>query len=109
MEVELNFRIITKNHAADSKIGSPYKFDFRADGTHKSHPIAWELTPCLLNGQDYKITFQLEELERFAKDFKQKRIKLGFTQGDVGIAMGRLYGSDFSQTTISRFEALNLR
>jgi len=48
-------------------------------------------------------------LERFAKDFKQKRIKLGFTQGDVGIAMGRLYGSDFSQTTISRFEALNLR
>ncbi|CBY31415.1 unnamed protein product [Oikopleura dioica] len=51
---------------------------------------------------------QLEELDRFAKEFKQKRIKLGFTQGDVGVAMGRLYGSDFSQTTISRFEALNL-
>lgn len=33
---------------------------------------------------------------------------LGFTQGDVGIAMGKLYGNDFSQTTISRFEALNL-
>ncbi|XP_032821336.2 POU domain, class 2, transcription factor 2 isoform X2 [Petromyzon marinus] len=50
----------------------------------------------------------LEELEVFAKMFKQRRIKLGFTQGDVGLAMGKLYGNDFSQTTISRFEALNL-
>ncbi|XP_006815722.2 POU domain, class 2, transcription factor 1 [Saccoglossus kowalevskii] len=50
----------------------------------------------------------LEELEQFAKMFKQRRIKLGFTQGDVGLAMGKLYGNDFSQTTISRFEALNL-
>ena len=50
----------------------------------------------------------LEELEQFAKTFKQRRIKLGYTQGDVGLAMGKLYGNDFSQTTISRFEALNL-
>ena len=53
-------------------------------------------------------TTDLEELEQFAKMFKQKRIKLGYTQGDVGLAMGKLYGNDFSQTTISRFEALNL-
>merc|ERR1711902_115494 len=46
--------------------------------------------------------------ERFSKLFKQKRIKLGYTQGDVGLAMGKMYGNDFSQTTISRFEALNL-
>uniref|UniRef100_A0A3P8Z9L4 POU domain protein n=1 Tax=Esox lucius TaxID=8010 RepID=A0A3P8Z9L4_ESOLU len=51
---------------------------------------------------------ELEELEVFAKAFKQRRIRLGFTQGDVGLAMGKLYGNDFSQTTISRFEALNL-
>ena len=50
----------------------------------------------------------LEELENFAREFKQQRIKLGYTQGDVGLAMGRMYGNDFSQTTISRFEALNL-
>ena len=50
----------------------------------------------------------LEELEKFSKMFKQKRIKLGYTQGDVGLALGKLYGNDFSQTTISRFEALNL-
>lgn len=33
---------------------------------------------------------------------------LSLHQGDVGLAMGKLYGNDFSQTTISRFEALNL-
>ena len=36
-------RIITKNHAADSKIGSPLKIDFRADWTHVSIPTGWEL------------------------------------------------------------------
>ncbi|NXL22941.1 PO3F2 factor, partial [Setophaga kirtlandii] len=39
---------------------------------------------------------------------KQRRIKLGFTQADVGLALGTLYGNVFSQTTICRFEALQL-
>ena len=39
----MNFRIKKKNHASDSKIGSLHKIDFRADGTHESHPTAWEL------------------------------------------------------------------
>ena len=43
MDVKINFRIITKNHAADSKIGSPLKINFRADGTHESIPAVWEL------------------------------------------------------------------
>ena len=47
-------------------------------------------------------TPDLEELEDFAKKFKQKRIKLGFTQGDVGAALGQVHGNDFSQTTVSR-------
>ena len=62
--------------------------------------------PCTEITADENIT--LEELENFAREFKQQRIKLGYTQGDVGLAMGRIYGNDFSQTTISRFEALNL-
>ena len=33
-----------------------------------------------------------EELEQFAKDLKHKRIMLGFTQADVGLALGTLYG-----------------
>ena len=49
-----------------------------------------------------------DDLELFAKQFKQRRIKLGFTQADVGLALGTLYGNVFSQTTICRFEALQL-
>lgn len=43
-----------------------------------------------------------DDLEQFAKQFKQRRIKLGFTQADVGLALGTLYGNVFSQTTICR-------
>ncbi|XP_076371656.1 POU domain, class 3, transcription factor 4-like [Tachypleus tridentatus] len=49
-----------------------------------------------------------DDLEKFAKQFKQRRIKLGFTQADVGLALGTLYGNVFSQTTVCRFEALQL-
>ncbi|XP_044837355.1 POU domain, class 3, transcription factor 3-like [Mauremys mutica] len=47
-------------------------------------------------------------MEQFAKELKHKRITLGFTQADVGLALGVLYGKMFSQTTICRFEALQL-
>ena len=43
MDVKMNLRIITKNHADDSKIGSPLKIDFKAEWTHESMPTAWEL------------------------------------------------------------------
>uniref|UniRef100_A0A8C8S334 POU-specific domain-containing protein n=1 Tax=Pelusios castaneus TaxID=367368 RepID=A0A8C8S334_9SAUR len=32
------------------------------------------------------------EMEQFAKELKHKRITLGFTQADVGLALGVLYG-----------------
>ena len=51
------------------------------------------------------------ELEAFAERFKQRRIKLGVTQADVGQALGKLkipgVGS-LSQSTICRFESLTL-
>uniref|UniRef100_A0A8C4WZ54 POU domain protein n=1 Tax=Eptatretus burgeri TaxID=7764 RepID=A0A8C4WZ54_EPTBU len=51
------------------------------------------------------------ELEAFAERFKQRRIKLGVTQADVGAALGNLkipgVGS-LSQSTICRFESLTL-
>ncbi|VDN54820.1 unnamed protein product [Dracunculus medinensis] len=51
------------------------------------------------------------ELERFAEHFKQRRIKLGVTQADVGKALAHLkmpgVGS-LSQSTICRFESLTL-
>ncbi|XP_064413164.1 POU domain, class 2, transcription factor 1b isoform X1 [Latimeria chalumnae] len=71
------------------------------------HPQS-QSTPKRMETPSLEEPSDLEELEQFAKTFKQRRIKLGFTQGDVGLAMGKLYGNDFSQTTISRFEALNL-
>uniref|UniRef100_A0A8C9VII9 POU domain protein n=1 Tax=Scleropages formosus TaxID=113540 RepID=A0A8C9VII9_SCLFO len=48
------------------------------------------------------------DLEAFAKLLKQKRVALGFTQADLGISLGKLCGRVFSQTTICRFEALQL-
>ena len=51
------------------------------------------------------------ELEAFSEHFKQRRIKLGVTQCDVGSALGKLkipgVGS-LSQSTICRFESLTL-
>ena len=44
MGVKMNFRIITKNHEDDSKIGFSPKIDFRADGSQESHPTTWVLT-----------------------------------------------------------------
>ncbi|XP_062818743.1 POU domain, class 2, transcription factor 2 isoform X4 [Anolis carolinensis] len=76
--------------------------------SHLSHSQPPPPPKCLEPPSHPEEPSDLEELEQFARTFKQRRIKLGFTQGDVGLAMGKLYGNDFSQTTISRFEALNL-
>lgn len=62
--------------------------------------------PCSRPGDQTNQTTPAE-LEQFARMFKQKRIKLGFTQADVGQELTN-YGNPFSQTTICRFEALQL-
>ncbi|XP_075859640.1 POU domain, class 5, transcription factor 1 isoform X1 [Microcebus murinus] len=64
-----------------------------------------ELTP-VFESPDVKAL--QKELEQFAKVLKQKRITLGYTQADVGLTLGVLFGKVFSQTTICRFEALQL-
>ncbi|ODM90429.1 POU domain, class 2, transcription factor 3, partial [Orchesella cincta] len=53
-------------------------------------------------------TTELEELEEFVINFRMRRLKLGFSQTDVGSVVGKLYGKALSQPTISRFEVLNL-
>ncbi|XP_077148522.1 POU domain, class 5, transcription factor 1.2-like [Ranitomeya variabilis] len=47
-------------------------------------------------------------MEAFTKTLKSKRVSLGYTQADLGYALGVLYGKSFSQTTICRFESLQL-
>ncbi|XP_075690236.1 POU domain, class 5, transcription factor 1.1-like [Rhinoderma darwinii] len=60
------------------------------------------------NGEDVLDLPSEIEMEQFARDMKQKRVSMGFTQADVGYALGVLYGKMFSQTTICRFESLQL-
>ncbi|KAL5270800.1 hypothetical protein ACHWQZ_G001467 [Mnemiopsis leidyi] len=48
------------------------------------------------------------EVEGFVNEFKTKRVKLGYTQAHVGAALALVHGPEFSQTTISRFEGLQL-
>lgn len=51
---------------------------------------------------------EVKGLEEFAAAFKMRRIKLGYTQTNVGQALAEVHGTDFSQTTICRFENLQL-
>ena len=55
IDVRMKFRIITKNHATDSKVGFPLKIDFRAVETHEYHPTAWELNWNINHGCNFRI------------------------------------------------------
>lgn len=49
-----------------------------------------------------------KEVEQLAKELRQRRMSLGYSQADVGFAVGALFGKVLSQTTICRFEAQQL-
>lgn len=55
-----------------------------------------------------ELTSDQIELKGFAEDFKTRRIKLGFTQGSVGQSLAEKGYSNFAQSTISRFEQMQL-
>ena len=55
-----------------------------------------------------EMTPQYLELKAFAEKFKTKRIQLGFTQGAVGQSLAEKGYSNFAQSTISRFEQMQL-
>ncbi|KAE9553360.1 hypothetical protein FO519_003423 [Halicephalobus sp. NKZ332] len=68
-------------------------------------------TKVMLQSADGKLFnkfFEQDDIREFAKRFKILRTDYGFSQADVGEALGRRYGLEFSQTTISRFESLVL-
>lgn len=48
------------------------------------------------------------QLKAFAEEFKTKRIQLGYTQGAVGQSLADRGYSNFAQSTISRFEQMQL-
>ncbi len=55
-----------------------------------------------------EMTPQYMELKAFAEDFKTKRIRLGYTQGAVGHSLAQKGYNNFAQSTISRFEQMQL-
>ncbi|TGZ57239.1 hypothetical protein CRM22_009972 [Opisthorchis felineus] len=69
------------------------------------------LTPDQVTATLYSGTHEIDELKAFANKFKQRRMKLGVTQAEVGRALGCLQIGGFgclSQSTICRFESLTL-
>ena len=57
---------------------------------------------------DEELTPAHHELKAFAEEFKTKRIQLGYTQGAVGQSLADKGYSNFAQSTISRFEQMQL-
>ncbi|KER27867.1 hypothetical protein T265_05154 [Opisthorchis viverrini] len=69
------------------------------------------LTPDQVTATVYSGAHEIDELRAFANKFKQRRMKLGITQAEVGRALGCLQIGGFgclSQSTICRFESLTL-
>nr|XP_013031008.2 POU domain, class 3, transcription factor 2 [Anser cygnoides] len=94
-----------------NRVSVELKKQLRSTTTRRRTSLAGPPDPwqwILLDAHSDEDTPTSDDLEQFAKQFKQRRIKLGFTQADVGLALGTLYGNVFSQTTICRFEALQL-
>nr|XP_021397436.1 pituitary-specific positive transcription factor 1 isoform X2 [Lonchura striata domestica] len=77
----------------------PTATDFKQEFRRKSKPVE---EPVDMDSPE------IRELEKFANEFKLRRIKLGYTQTNVGEALAAVHGSEFSQTTICRFENLQL-
>uniref|UniRef100_A0A0K0F385 POU domain protein n=1 Tax=Strongyloides venezuelensis TaxID=75913 RepID=A0A0K0F385_STRVS len=93
-------------------IGCPPSKLQKMDTEDKPFPEGTTTTPKIPFPSELTKKFQnemiVEGIEAFASSFKNQRISYGFTQGDVGRHIGLRFGNEFSQTTISRFEALNL-
>ncbi len=77
----------------------PYQPVIQSPHTHRTIPQGQQPDPD---------STEVKDLETFAIEFKQRRIKLGYTQTNVGQALAEVHGTDFSQTTICRFENLQL-
>ena len=80
MDLRIDFRIITKNHAADKEIGFLTKSISKLNGYATAMPTAWELKlTFLLNGEEnkynYKITLRknlIKSLYRFPVSIRRQ-------------------------------------
>ena len=103
----LNIPIAVQNATTNGEVKSPTAghamvspaATYSSPHGHRTIPQTQQPDP---DSQEVKV------LEEFAHSFKQRRIKLGYTQTNVGQALAEVQGTDFSQTTICRFENLQL-
>eukprot|EP00117_Sycon_ciliatum_P000896 scpid31101/ scgid6787/ Pituitary-specific positive transcription factor 1; Growth hormone factor 1 len=58
--------------------------------------------------QQHILPEAIKDLEAFVEQFKERRAQLGYTQTRVGKALADIHGSMFSQTTVCRFENMQL-
>lgn len=72
------------------------------------HSSALSPTRTLASLMSSEMTPQYVELRTFAEEFKTKRIRLGYTQGAVGQSLAQKGYNNFAQSTISRFEQMQL-
>lgn len=98
-------------HTHAQSMYSPVYTHAGMNGMHPQHGLQAGHHPHAMPGHHPEGDCDPRELEAFAEHFKQRRIKLGVTQADVGVALGKLklpgVGS-LSQSTICRFESLTL-
>lgn len=69
-----------------------------------SHSVQGEGSDCGTKPNQPSIA----ELRAFAEEFRRKRISLGYTQGAVGTSLAKMGFVNFAQSTISRFEQMQL-
>ncbi|KPP59611.1 POU domain, class 4, transcription factor 1-like [Scleropages formosus] len=84
---------------------------FKPDATYHTMTTMTSMTASGGGGGGGESEPDPRELESFAERFKQRRIKLGVTQADVGSALANLKIPGvgcLSQSTICRFESLTL-
>jgi len=74
-----------------------------------------EISPLKKSNPNSDLTFissakeELSESDRnFVHQFKQRRKQLGFTQMEVGFALGSLYGNYYTGDRISKYENIQL-
>ncbi|KAG9338588.1 hypothetical protein JZ751_025551 [Albula glossodonta] len=97
------------SHQASMNMNSPLTHHGLLPGQHGGSQVGTGLNNGLSTVNDSDT--DPRELEAFAERFKQRRIKLGVTQADVGGALANLKIPGvgcLSQSTICRFESLTL-
>lgn len=105
---EVIAKFTPKPFMAEPATGQVISVRDRSTSPSNSNSFSPQLPRTLASIPDSELTEQYLEVKAFAEDFKTRRIRLGFTQGAVGKSLAERGYSNFAQSTISRFEQMQL-